>query len=184
MRNQGSHFAIPVLLALASTVGGCSLPPALHVEGRQPEKVRVTAEFQDVSPVQPSRVFPDESQAIYRNPKIGVVYLRAHQDSEGRLLGPQIMYQVVDPGGWNIQALEGGNGYLPAANTHVPAIQMPSVPEDEPLQDPDAARSITITGLMSQGDRSEAEEMAAKAGGCAAVYDKQAGWLLIPVRKP
>jgi hypothetical protein len=123
------------------------------------------------------------------------VYLRAHQDSEGRLLGPQLMYQVVEPGGWNIQALESGNGYVPAANLEVPAnaasplvvpaTQAPSLPADAPLLDPDAASRITITGLMNPGDRPEAQAMASRAGGsCAAVYDDQAGWLLIPVHKP
>jgi hypothetical protein len=38
---------------------------------------------------------------------------------------------------------------------------------------------------MSPGDRPEAEAMATRAGGaCVAVYDRQAGWLLIPVRRP
>jgi hypothetical protein len=140
----------------------------------------VTAEARPLPPDAPRRVLPDPPEPIYRNPRIGVVYLRAHQDAEGRLLGPQVMYQVVDPGGWNIQALESGAGYLPSTN-----VQVPSVPEDEPLLDPDAARSITITGLMAPEDRPEAEAMAGRTGGpCAAVYDKQAGWLLIPIRKP
>ena len=168
------------LLAWIAALGGCALAPIPNPEARRPENVRVTAEARPLPPDAPRRVLPGQPEPIYRNPRIGVVYLRAHQDPEGRLLGPQVMYQVVDPGGWNIQALDGGNGYLPSTN-----IQVPSVPEDEPLLDPESARSITITGLMAPEDRSEAEAMAGRAGGsCAAVYDKQAGWLLIPIRKP
>lgn len=180
MPRQDSHRLVSGLLAWIAAMCGCALAPALRPEGRQPEKVLVTAETHQVPQAETPRIFTDRPGAIYRNPRIGIVYLRAHQDAEGRLLGPQVMYQVVDPGGWDIKALESGNGYLPAIN-----VQAPSVPEDEPLLDPDAARAITITGLMSPEDRPEAEAMARRAGGAlSAVYDKQAGWLLIPTRKP
>jgi hypothetical protein len=43
---------------------------------------------------------------VYRYPKIGKIYLRAHEDAQGRLVGPQVIYQIVDPGGWNVDALE------------------------------------------------------------------------------
>jgi len=78
------------------------------------------------------------STPVYRNPTIGVVYLRAHQDVEGRLLGPQVMYQVVDPGGWNLEALDGGHGSVLPSNRepspengspsgdHPPLVQKPS----------------------------------------------------------
>jgi len=46
--------------------------------------------------------------AIYRNPRIGKIYLRAHEDANGRLLGPQVIYQIVEPGGWNVAALDQG----------------------------------------------------------------------------
>jgi hypothetical protein len=154
----------------------------------------VTAATGPAPPTAAPRIFPAAPESIYRNPRIGVVYLRAHQDAEGRLLGPQIMYQVVDPGGWNIQALESGNGFVPATDFQapanlssppvVPATGVPSIPADAPLLDPGAASRITITGLMDPADRPEAEAMAGRTGGaCAAIYDNQAGWLLVPVRR-
>ena len=117
--------------------------------------------------------------------------LRAYQDAEGRLFGPQVMYEVTDPGGWNLEALENGTGFVPAANLGVPpsvepagtapAREAPPLPRDAPLLDPDRAARITITGLMREEDRPRAETLARQAGeGTAAVFDPSAGWLLIP----
>ena len=114
-------------------------------------------------------MLPSVPEAVYRNPKIGLVYLRAHQDVEGRLLGPQIMYQIVDPGGWNTEAVEQGRGYIPAANQEgAPRAGMGRRwprPESSrrwrissPLLDPAAATDIVITGLMRPEDKPEAEE--------------------------
>jgi hypothetical protein len=139
---------------------------------------------------------PPTSEAIYRNPKIGLVYLRAHQDADGRLLGPQVMYQVIEPGGWNVAAVEQGGGYIPAMNLEVPLSQgSPSaapartiqpLADSNPLLDPAAAAEITITGLMRLADQPEAEGLARREGvGVRAEYDAQAGWLLLPPnRKP
>ena len=135
----------------------------------------------------------DASQPIYRNPKIAAVILRSHQDAEGRLFGPQVMYQVTDPGGWNLEAVEEGRGFIPALNAEIgpgtvstniaPARDAPPLPRDAPLLDPDRAARITITGLMAEGDRPRAEALASNAGeGTAAVFDRSAGWLLIPGR--
>jgi len=183
-----------LLLALLAAHGGCASAPNPGSWEPQPTEVAVSATTRPAPASEPVRILPGPPESIYRNPRIGVVYLRAHQDSEGRLLGPQIMYQVVDPGGWNVQALEKGAGFVPVGNIEVPAntgsplvvpaSEIPSSPADAPLLDPDAASRITITGLMDPGDRSEAEAMAGRTGGdCAAVYDKQAGWLLVPVHK-
>jgi hypothetical protein len=121
------------------------------------------------------------------------VTLRSYQDAEGRLFGPQIMYQVVDPGGWNLEAVENGRGFIPAANAEMPpsidspgiaqAREAPPLPRDAPLLDPDRAARITITGLMREEDQPRAEALARQAGeGTAAVFDPSAGWLLIPGR--
>jgi hypothetical protein len=101
------------------------------------------------------------------------------------------MYEIVDPGGWNLEAVEGGQGFIPAVNEEsvssagsppaIPAREMPPLPPDAPLLDPARAGRITITGLMSREDQAKAEAMALKDGeGSAAVYDEEAGWLLIP----
>jgi len=114
------------------------------------------------------------------------VTLRAYQDADGRLFGPQVMYQVTDPGGWNLEALENGTGFVPAANlgvppTVAPAREAPPLPRDAPLLDPDRAARITITGLMREEDRPRADALARQAGeGTASVFDPSAGWLLIP----
>ena len=126
-----------------------------------------------------------------RNPKIGIVYLRAHQDAEGRSPGPQVMYQVTDPGGWNIEAVDQGRAYIPAVNLEVPpnigspyvvpAREVPPLPVNAPLLDPVKSAQIVMTGLMGRGDQAQAEAMARKAGeGRIAVFDSQAGWSLMP----
>lgn len=63
---------------------------------------------------------PDR-EPVYRPPKIARIYLRAHVDANGRLVGPQVIYQVIEPGGWNLDALER------------------SVPEPERVIDPNAS---------------------------------------------
>jgi hypothetical protein len=119
-------------------------------------------------PAPPPLPAPEIPQAVYRNPRIGMVLLRAHQDAEGRLLGPQVMYQVVDPGGWNLAALDRGGGYLPAAN----ALGPPEAP---------TAPGILVTGRMRPEERPQAEAEAARQGpGWTALYDPQVGWLLLP----
>jgi hypothetical protein len=120
---------------------------------------------------------------VYRNPKVGVVYLRAHEDTEGRLLGPQVMYEIVDPGGWNIDAAEQERGFIPASNSEKQPRGAPDSSVDSPLLDPDLAARITITGLMRLENRDEAEALARNArDGRIAVFDDQAGWLLVPGR--
>jgi len=137
---------------------------------------------------------PAAPEPVYRNPKIGMVYLRAHQDAEGRLLGPQVMYQVVDPGSWNIDAVEQGHGYIPSVNLEVPPNQgspyaVPArgigpLEPTSPLLDPAAAAEIVITGLMRPDDKPAAEELARRQGaGATALYDEQAGWLVLPPPK-
>jgi hypothetical protein len=143
-------------------------------------------------PVTPTS--PAVPEAIYRNPKIGMVYLRAHQDANGRLLGPQVMYQIVDPGSWNIDAIEEGHGYIPAVNLElspnqgspsiVPAKGIPPLASSSPLLDPVAAAEIIITGLTRLDDKPEADRLAHQQElGSTAVYDEQAGWLLLPPQK-
>jgi hypothetical protein len=137
---------------------------------------------------------PVVPEPVYLNPKIGMVTLRAHQDAEGRLLGPQVMYQVVDPGRWNIDAVEQGRGYIPSVNLEVPpnqgspyvvpAREIPPLASSSVLLDPTAAAGIVITGLMRPEDKPEAEGLARRQGaGATAVYDEQAGWLLLPAKR-
>ena len=40
--------------------------------------------------------------------RIGLKNFGAYQDAAGRLFGPQVMYQIAEPGGWNLDAVEDG----------------------------------------------------------------------------
>jgi len=66
-----------------------------------------------VIPPVSSLLAADDRQPVYRNPRIGKIYLRAHEDANGRLVGPQVIYQIVEPGGWNVAALEQGEPRAP-----------------------------------------------------------------------
>jgi hypothetical protein len=169
-------------------LGGCATvrhaaPPSATVP--------VTVTSKAVAASDDRAILPSPPEPVYHNPKISVVYLRAYEDAQGRLLGPQIMYQVTDPGGWNIDAVQDGNGYIPAVNVEVPpgmpsayaapAREVKAAPLDRPLLDPEEAARIVLTGLMRREDRPQAEAMARAAGaGFTAVFDPEAGWLVVP----
>jgi hypothetical protein len=133
---------------------------------------------------------PSRTESVYHNPKIGMVYLRAYQDAAGRLFGPQVMYQVTDPGSWNVDAIEQGKATIAAANLETPpdldrpqirpAREAPGPPPPGPLLDPATAARTTITGLSRPEDKPRAEALAQEAGGHEAVFDDQVGWLLVP----
>jgi hypothetical protein len=149
----------------ASRPGAAAALPALAPVGPPPAAA-------------PPPPLPPAASPLYRNPTIGMVYLRAHQDAEGRLLGPQVIYQIVEPGGWNLAALDAPARPLPPL-----APAPPPAPADSPspLLDPEQAARITVTGLMQKADRPQAEaEAGAAGGGRTAVYDAEAGWLIVP----
>src|SRR5665213_1251191 len=164
-RCLGDVRAAAVSLAMgALLLTGCSSPlaarraltPAAHLES-QP------AAPAPEPPVATGPATPIAPEPVYRNPKIAMVYLRAHQDAEGRLFGPQIMYQVTDPGSWNVAAVEQGKSYIAAANLEVPpnvgspyvvpAREVPSLPPDSPLLDLTVVAKTTITGLGRPEDK-------------------------------
>ena len=173
---------------LALGLGGCST--ASHIPPK-PARIPVSAATRPVAPANGGSVIESAPEPVYRNPKIGIVYLRPYEDTKGRLFGPQIMYQVTDPGGWNLEAVQQGNGYIPAVNAEIPpgspspyaarARELKPPPPEKPLLDPAAAAHIVMTGLMRPEDRGQAEAMARQAGaGFSAIYDSEAGWLILP----
>jgi hypothetical protein len=92
---------------------------------------------------------------VYHNPKIGKIYLRAHEDANGRLVGPQVIYQIVEPGGWNVAALEQGEPRAsdPRLRESAPTIVDPAAGWMlEPAKEPaDATQSPAGTsGVSSQ----------------------------------
>lgn len=101
------------------------------------------------------------------------MYLRAHQDEQGRLLGPQVMYQVTEPGGWNLDAIDQGRAYIPDVNSEAPALGSRASPGTDA-----AVRGCIVTGLMTPADRDKAESVARKTGGTA-YFDDQAGWVIL-----
>jgi hypothetical protein len=95
-----SHRALLCGTAALLLLGGCASPRPI-VLAPLPGPVAVP-------PAALPAAAESDRPAVYRNPKIGKVYLRAHEDANGRLVGPQIIYQIVEPGGWNVAALEQG----------------------------------------------------------------------------
>lgn len=173
-----------ILLALLG--GGCST--VRHA----PPSLKVTATTASVPVPSAAMTLPSHPEAIYRNPKIGAVHLRAYQGEDGRLYGPQIVYQITEPGGWNVEALDQDGAYIPAANLDLPASAnspnilparaAPPLPADAPMLDPAKSAQIVITGLMRKSDLAQAEAMAREeGGGLVPVFDSEAGWLLMPV---
>ncbi len=184
-----------LVLAMSIVLGtpGCQSIPRSPATPATPNQI--IPGLPSIPPGPAAPTLPPAPEAVYRNPKIGLIYLRAHQDVEGRLLGPQVMYQIVDPGGWNTAAVEEGRGYIPMVNQEgpsgsglpaaVPARVVPSLADSSPLLDPVAAADIVITGLMHLEDKPEAVELARRQGpGARAQYDEQAGWLLLPPVRP
>lgn len=183
--------------ALAAALSGCAAPrlapanPPAPVEAPAPPPPTSGAapEADEPAPLIPPDVHPDGAEPVYRNPTIAVVHLRAHEDAAGRLFGPQIMYEVTHPGGWNVDAADKGAGYIPDANAETPAaagalpktFRLAAGTPGGPLLDPVAAARIVVTGLMRPDEQTQAESLAKSRGaGWSAVYDDEAGWLLIP----
>ena len=164
MRTGSHRRHLPLLAVLLAAPVGCSAP------ARPPEPATLAVPSAEARqpPAAPIQAAPEP---VYRNPRIAVVYLRAHQDEQGRLLGPQLMYQVTEPGGWNVDAIDQGRAYIPSVNSEAPAIR----------EAPDPGSTVSgcvITGLMKPADRDRAEVMARHAGGTA-YFDDQAGWVIL-----
>lgn len=141
---------------------------------------------------QPVAVTPaSRGVPVYVPPKIVKTVLAPYQDEKGRLFGPQVMYQEVQPGHMNVAALQNPDlAYIPPDNLVVPpgmgnpvsapamqhaAVEAPRLPVD--YIDP---RDILTTGLLSRAEnRAEAERLA-KAAGRRAVFDPDIGWILVP----
>jgi hypothetical protein len=87
------------------------------------------------------------------------------------------MYQIIDSGGWDIDALDAGGSAVPPASVERPV----SLGPPSAIVDPALAARAVITGLMAREDRPAAEALAAGRGaGWKAVFDREAGWLLVP----
>ncbi len=94
-----------------------------------------------------------ERAPVYRNPKIGKIYLRAHEDANGRLVGPQVIYQIVEPGGWNVTALEQGEPRAadPRLRESAPTVVDPAAGWLlEPAKEPSAQPPAEPSGVSSQ----------------------------------
>lgn len=166
--------AVPAALALAACARGPKPVP--------PPPVVAIAPAPSL-PIAPEGGNP----AVYRNPRIATVYLRAHVDAQGRLLGPQVMYEVADPGGWNVAALDsdapvtmsapGARPMTSSVRAEAPVAKAEAAPAS-PLVNPALAARVRFTGLMAESDRTAAETEAARSG-AQAMFDPEAGWLLV-----
>ena len=180
--------------ALAGAVAclwiGCAAPAPRHPRPGPPPEIPGPPPAPELPPAAAPPP-PAAAEPVYRNPKIAMITLRAYQDAQGRLFGPQVMYQVTDPGAWNVEAVEQGKSYIAAANLEVPpqvgspyvvpAREVSPGPPESPLLDVAVAAKTIITGLTRPEDKPQADLLARQAGGApAAVFDDQLGWLLIP----
>lgn len=128
---------------------------------------------------------------VFLPPKITKTVLAPYEDEKGRLFGPQVMYQVVQEGHMNVNALQNPDlAYIPPENIVVPPgmgnpVSTPAMQraaEEAPRLSLDTIdpRDVTVTGLLSKiENRAEAERMA-KAAGRRAVFDPDIGWILVP----
>ena len=185
-----THVYFCATMVLISLCGCTTLAPSSTVA--TPKSVQVSATMSPATTEPPATVTPPaEPDSVYRNPKVGVVYLRAYQDAAGRLFGPQVMYQVTEPGGWDLDALD-RDGAIADANVEAstrsliiaPARNAPEIRKNSPLLDPGKAAQIVLTGLMRQEDHVQAEAMARQAGDRVPMFDAEAGWLLMPSEMP
>lgn len=166
--------------SIVLAVAGCrTSTPNLLPAASQP--VPILAPSSLAAPVS----VPAGEATVYRNPTIGVVHLRSYLDAEGRLFGPQVMYQIVEPGGWNVEAAESKSPLRAKNEIRSPTLSnSPLKPEtisapDRPLLDPTQIGDIVLIGLMRESDRPQAEAMARKAGDRDAIFDRDAGWFLL-----
>lgn len=180
-------------VSYGSELGAQTLPRAsISVDGPQTQAQRAGAIATVDRP--PAGYVPPNSRPLYNNPKIAKVILAPHIDKDGRMYGPQEMYQVAEEGGWNIDALEpGASGYIPSVNIEVPAnIGNPVVAPARRAPDlPAGSRHLAeeidlsrvdVTGLFNESDRAQAEAMAS-AKGLNAEWDEELGWILVPRRR-
>ncbi len=181
-----THVYLCAAIALTDLSGCATFAPSSTAAAAK--NVPVSATMSPATTETPATVTPPtEPDSVYRNPKVGVVYLRAYQDAAGRLFGPQVMYQVTEPGAWNLDALDRSSRIAdtniessPRSVVIAPARDAPEIPKNSPLLDADKAAQIVLTGLMRQEDQTQAEAMARQAGDRIAMFDTEAGWLLMP----
>jgi hypothetical protein len=122
----------------------------------------------------------NEPISVYRNPTIEVVTLRSHIDELGRLLGPQIMYQITDPGGWNLDAIEQSGAVISTSRAQQNKL---NTLDSNQLQLIDAGHieQVVITGYMDPKDRDKAEILRGSThADFGIIYDAETGWLLLP----
>ena len=128
---------------------------------------------------------------VYIGPKITQTVLAPYENEKGQLFGPQVMYEKVEEGRMNVNALQNPElAYIPQDNLVIPpgmgnpvsaaasqqaAQEAPRLPTD--YIDP---RDIVVTGLLGKdSNKPEAERMAV-ASNRRAVFDPDLGWILVP----
>jgi len=129
------------------------------------------------SPLKPT-IIPETP--VYRNPTVAVVELRSHIDEQGRLLGPQLMYQIVDPGGWNIDQVDKYGGRLGDETKSMNQNPLKST-ELEAILPQNKLNEVIFTEVMQYSDKPQAELIRLRnQPSFSLIYDSKAGWLLIP----
>lgn len=150
----------------------------------------------DVYPVSqpvanPRPIVQDSPQSVWKPTVIQKVRLRGYVDEENRMHPPTYMYVVAQAGGWNVDAVNNPQHYVPATNAMQP-VNLPGlnytnsavVPKANPNVERGSVtalfdtRQIRLTGLTSQADAEQARSMAGE--GEVAIYDSSLGWVIVP----
>jgi hypothetical protein len=181
--NKINHFLLGVLSGTCLLTMSCSTPS--HTETALPVQISYPMPDKAIAVTNPS---PSNGvNPVYRNPTIAVVTLRSHIDEQGRLLGPQVMYQITDPGGWNIDSIEQDGTKMPLVGDVLSLAALKQSPNNpstklEPLLDISQRSKVIITGLMDPRERSKAEAFRRETKSDSdLIYDPSAGWLLLPI---
>jgi hypothetical protein len=139
-----------------------------------------TSSFPQALTKQPLQALNSDAP-VYRNPTIAVVELRSHIDEQGRLLGPQLMYQVTDPGGWNLEVVDKQGGRIINSSAIKASQQQASNEGIETILPKNMLSAVIFTGCMQYDEKPQADIFRlAHDPTFSLIYDPKAGWLLIP----
>lgn len=129
-----------------------------------------------------------QPEAIWKPTKLTKVNMSGYVDEHGNLHQPESVYVVCDMGGWNVDAVNSGQHYVPAPNSvspvNLPGVAystgsaVPKAPTNDSITsivDPSAVR---VTGIVDAKERVAASAFAGK--GEVAIFDKSLGWVIVP----
>jgi len=121
-----------------------------------------------------------------------MIHLEPYMDAEGNAYGPQVKYQIEDPGGWNMSALRN------PSTAYVPTNMTPQMPQMSghvvaytgqdrtpaptlSLRELYKIDDIEVLGFVERSQEPLAAEAEKRKGNTHIRYfDEKLGWMLIP----